>query len=50
MSFTIIVAKTPFSNNLLISLRCESINRASYIRTDISIGGSSFIGAFIEVK
>jgi hypothetical protein len=49
-SFIITVVKTPFSNSLLISLRRESVNRASYIKTDMSIGGSSFIGASVEVK
>jgi hypothetical protein len=49
-SFTITVAKTPFSSSLLISLRRESVNRASCIRTNISIGGGSFIGASAEVR
>jgi hypothetical protein len=40
----------PFSSSLLISLCCESINRASYIRTNISVGGGSFTGASMEVK
>jgi hypothetical protein len=44
------VIKTPFSSSLLISLRRESVNRASYIRTNISIGGGSFTGASVGVR
>jgi hypothetical protein len=49
-SLSITTVKTPFSSSLLISLRRESINRASYIRTDISVGGSSFTGVSAEVR
>jgi hypothetical protein len=49
-SFTIMVIKTPFSSSLLISLRRESVNRASYIRTNISAGGGSFISISMEVR
>ena len=31
-------------------MRCESINKASYIRTDIFAGGNSFIGVFAKVR
>jgi hypothetical protein len=44
------VIKTPFSSSLLISLRRESVNRASYIRTNIFVGGGSFIGVSAEVR
>jgi hypothetical protein len=44
------VVKKSFSSSLLISLRRESVNRASYIRTNMSMGGSFFIGASIEVR
>jgi hypothetical protein len=36
-SLSIITTKTPFSSSLLISLHHESVNRASCIKTDISI-------------
>jgi hypothetical protein len=50
MSFIIIVVKTPFSNSLLIFLHCKSINKTSYIRTNIFISSSSIINVFIEVR
>ena len=40
---SIITVKTPFLSSLLISLRCESVNGVSYIRTDISVYGDCFI-------
>jgi hypothetical protein len=49
-SFIVMVTETPFSNSLLISLRRESVNRASCIRTNISVGGGFFIGASAEVR
>jgi hypothetical protein len=49
-SLSIMTAKIPFLSSLLISLYCESVNGASYIRTNISAGGSSFIDAFAKVK
>jgi hypothetical protein len=49
-SLSITTVKTPFSSSLLISLRYKSVNKASYIKTDISIGGSSFTGASAEVR
>jgi hypothetical protein len=49
-SFTITVAKTPFSSSLLISLRRESINRASYIRTNISVGCDGSYGSSPDLR
>jgi hypothetical protein len=40
MSFFIIIIKTFFSSNLLISLYHEFINKAFYIKTDIFINKS----------
>jgi hypothetical protein len=48
-SFTVMVVKTPFSSSPLISLRRESVNRASCIRTNISVGGGSFMGVSTKV-
>jgi hypothetical protein len=48
-SFSIIATKMPFLSSLLISLHYESINRVSYTRTNIFIGGRSFMGVFAEV-
>jgi hypothetical protein len=48
-SFIVTVVKTPFSSSLLISLRRESVNRASCIRTNIFVGGGSFTGVSMEV-
>jgi len=50
MSFFIIVIKTPFLSNLLISLYYESINKTFYIKTNIFINSNSFISIFIKVK
>jgi hypothetical protein len=50
MSFSIMAAKTPFLSSPLISLYHESIKGVSYIRTNISIGGSYFSGTSIEVR
>ena len=50
MSLSIITAKTPFLNSLLISLYYESIKGVSYIKTNISIDKSYFIGVSIEIK
>jgi hypothetical protein len=50
MSLFIITIKTPFLSSLLISLCYKSINKASYIRTNISVDDNSFIDIFIEVK
>jgi hypothetical protein len=50
MSFFIIVIKTPFLSSLLISLYYKSINKASYIKTNIFISDNSFISAFVKVK
>ena len=49
-SFFIIVAKTPFSSSLLISLRRESVKGVSYIIINIFIGGGCFIDIFIDVR
>ena len=49
MSLFIIVIKTPFLSSLLISLYYKSINRASYIKTNIFISKGCFIGMFAEV-
>jgi hypothetical protein len=50
MSLFVITVKTPFLSSLLISLYCESIKGVFYIRTNISIDRSCFIGVFIEVR
>jgi hypothetical protein len=50
MSFFIIVIKTLFSSSLLISLYYKSINKAFYIKTNISVNKSRFINIFIKVK
>jgi hypothetical protein len=50
MSLFVIIIKTPFSSNLLISLYYEFIKRVSYIKTDISVDRSCFISVFIKVK
>jgi hypothetical protein len=50
MLLFIITAKTPFLSSLLISLYYKSIKGVSYIRTNISIDRSCFIGVFIKVK
>ena len=50
MSLSVIIIKTFFSNSLLIFLRYKSVNKAFYIRTNISVGGNSFIGASAKVK
>jgi hypothetical protein len=50
MSLFIIIIKTSFLSSLLISLHREFINKAFYIRTNIYIGGSSFISVFAEIK
>ena len=39
MSLSAIITKIPFLSNLLISLRCKSINGVSYTKTDISACG-----------
>jgi hypothetical protein len=49
-SLFIITAKTPFLSSLLISLYCKSVKGVSYIRTNISIDGSYFIGISIKVR
>jgi hypothetical protein len=48
-SLFITVAKTPFLSSLLISLYCESVNGASYTKTNIFIGGGCLVGIFIKV-
>jgi hypothetical protein len=50
MSLSIMTIKMPFLSSLLISLHHESVNGVSYTRTNISIGGSCFMGAFVEVR
>jgi hypothetical protein len=50
MFLFIIIIKTPFLSNLLISLYYKSINKAFYIKTNIFIGGNSFISIFIKIK
>jgi hypothetical protein len=50
MSLSIITAKTPFLNSLLISLHRESIKVVSCTRTDIFTGGDYFTDIPIEVK
>jgi hypothetical protein len=49
-SLFIIAVKTPFLSSLLISLYYKFINRASYIRTNISIDRSCFISVFAKVR
>jgi hypothetical protein len=49
-SFSIIVAKTPFSSSLLISLRRESVKGVSYIMINISVGGGCFADIFVDVR
>jgi hypothetical protein len=49
-SLSVTTVKTPFSSNLLISLRRESVKGVSYTRTDISADRSYFTGISIEVK
>jgi hypothetical protein len=43
------VAKTPFLSSLLISLYYESVNGASYTKTNIFISGGCLIGVSAEV-
>jgi len=50
MSLSVTIIKTPFSSSLLISLRRKSIKGVSYIRTNISVDRSYFIGASIKVR
>ena len=50
MSFSIIIAKTPFLSSLLISLRRKSIKGVSYTRTNISIGRDYFIDVPINIR
>ena len=50
MSLSVTTAKTPFLNNLLISLRYKSIKGVSCIRTNISTGGDCFVDIPIEVR
>ena len=50
MSFFIKIIKMSFLNNLLISLYYEFINKASYIRINISINKSCFLNIFIRIK
>jgi hypothetical protein len=49
MSFSITTAKTPFLNNLLISLRRESKKGVSCTKTDIFISGGCLTDIPIEV-
>jgi hypothetical protein len=48
-SLSVITAKTPFLSSLLISLCCESVNRASYTRTDISACGDCLVDMPVEL-
>jgi hypothetical protein len=50
MLLFIITIKTPFLSSLLISLYRESIKGVFYIRTNISVDRSYFIGISAEVK
>jgi len=47
---SITTVKTPFSSSLLISLYCESIKGVSYIRTNIFVDRSYFMGISMEVR
>jgi len=49
-SFSVITAKTPFLNSLLISLRRESVKGVFYTRTDISAGGDCLADIPAEVR
>ena len=42
MSLSVMTIKTPFLNSPLISLRCEFVNKASYIKTNIFINKNCF--------
>ena len=50
MSLSIIIIKTPFLSSLLISLYYKSVNRVSYIRINIFIGGDYLIDIPVEVR
>jgi hypothetical protein len=50
MSLFIIVIKTPFLSNLLISLYYKSINRAFYIKTNIFINRAFYIKTNIFIN
>ena len=50
MLLSIITIKTPFLSSLLISLYCESVKGVFYIKTNISIDRSCFIGVSIKIK
>jgi hypothetical protein len=49
ISLSIITAKTPFLSSLLISLRRESVNGASCIKTDISACGDYLVNMPVEL-
>ena len=50
ISLSIITAKTPFLNSLLISLHHKSVKGVSYIKTDISVGGDCLINISTKVR
>jgi len=50
ISFSIIIAKTPFLNNLLISLHYKSVKGVSCARTNIFISRDCFVDIPVEVK
>jgi hypothetical protein len=50
MSLSIIIVKTPFLSNLLISLRRKSVKGVFYTKTDIFIGGDYFVDIPIKVR
>jgi hypothetical protein len=50
MLLSSITIKTPFLSSLLISLHYKSIKGVSYIKTNIFVDRSYFIGIFVEVR
>jgi hypothetical protein len=46
----VIIVKTPFLSSLLISLHYKFVKGVFYIRTNIFIDRSCFIGVFIKVR
>ena len=50
MFLSVITAKTPFLNSLLISLYYKSVKGVSYTRTNISVSGDCFADIPAEVK